>query len=100
MPRHFSALFSTVLFAAVTGELVPALRADQPFPPPGHARPPVHVKVGRDLQPLVTTSPTGLSPSAVRKFYGFDQITGIGSGQIIGIVTAYDDPNIEADFGV
>ncbi|HLZ92088.1 MAG TPA: S53 family peptidase [Candidatus Acidoferrum sp.] len=35
-----------------------------------------------------------------RHAYGFDQITNQGSGQIIGIVDAYDDPNIESDLGV
>jgi subtilase family serine protease len=39
-------------------------------------------------------------PSAIRHAYGFDQITNKGAGQVIGIVDAYDDPNIESDLGV
>ena len=41
-----------------------------------------------------------MSPSAIRLAYGFDQITNQGAGQFIGIVDAYDDPNIESDLGV
>lgn len=47
--------------------------------------------------PLATTGPTGFTPAQVRKFYGFDLITNTGSGQTIGIVTAYDNPNLAAD---
>jgi len=39
-------------------------------------------------------------PSQMRHAYGFDQITNQGSGQVVGIVDAYDDPNIESDLGV
>ena len=63
-------------------------------PPIGYARPPIHVKGN------ATSAPTGLSPAQARQAYGFDQITNQGSGQIIGIVDAYDDPNIESDLGV
>lgn len=61
----------------------------------GHARPPFH------LNPNVTsTSPSGLTPARVRRAYGFDQISNGGAGQVIAVVDAYDDPNIEADLGV
>jgi subtilase family serine protease len=43
---------------------------------------------------------TAYTPSQVRHAYGFDQVTNQGSGQVIGIVDAYDDPNIETDLGV
>ncbi|HVX10130.1 MAG TPA: Ig-like domain-containing protein [Pirellulales bacterium] len=48
-------------------------------------------------------SPEGLSPSAVREAYNFDQIQlprgtpADGTGQTIAIVDAYDDPNIVGD---
>ena len=71
-----------------------------PIQPPGHARPPFRLNTDWAMQPLATTSPTGLIPSAVRKFYGFDLIANTGAGQIIGIVTAFDNPNVEADLGV
>ena len=41
-----------------------------------------------------------MSPSATRRAYGFDLISNLGAGQVIGIVDAYDDPNIESDLGV
>jgi len=40
------------------------------------------------------------SPSQMRHAYGFDQVTNQGSGQVIGIVDAYDHPNIESDLAV
>src|SRR6266568_29229 len=76
------------------------LAGSPPLPPPGHARPPFHLKLNDALEPMATSGPKGLSPAAVRHFYTFDQISNLGSGQIIGIVTAYDDPNIESDLGV
>src|SRR5712691_3460673 len=64
-------------------------------PPAGYARPPIHLK-GTNA----TTGPRGMSPSATRHAYGFDLILNQGAGQVIGIVDAYDDPNIESDLGV
>jgi subtilase family serine protease len=53
------------------------------------------------VHPQVTLStPNGYSPSQIRHAYGFDQISNQGTGQIIGIVDAYDDPNAEADLAV
>jgi subtilase family serine protease len=43
---------------------------------------------------------TAYTPLQVRHAYGFDQVTNQGAGQVIGIVDAYDDPNVEADLGV
>src|ERR1700675_1390524 len=43
---------------------------------------------------------TAYTPAQMRHAYGFDQVTNQGSGQIIGIVDAYDDPNAESDLGV
>lgn len=40
------------------------------------------------------------TPSQIRHAYGFDQVANQGVGQVIGIVDAFDDPNIEADLGV
>src|SRR5437868_7321221 len=60
-------------------------------PAPGIAQPPLRI------QSDATTSPTGVSPTRIRHGYGFSSITNQGSGQTIGIVDAYDDPNIAAD---
>ncbi|HLW64075.1 MAG TPA: S53 family peptidase [Gemmataceae bacterium] len=52
------------------------------------------------------TVPAYLAPAQVRHAYGFDQIqfsssgknvAGDGSGQIIAVITAFDDPNITSD---
>lgn len=60
-------------------------------PPLGYARPPFHIKRNS------ITGPVGLLPQQIRHFYGFDQIPNQGAGQVIGIVDAYDDPNIASD---
>jgi subtilase family serine protease len=44
--------------------------------------------------------PSGIFPAQMKTAYGFKQIPNYGKGQIIGIVDAYDDPNIESDLGV
>jgi len=44
--------------------------------------------------------PSGLSPSQVSTAYGFNAISAQGQGQVIAIVDAFDDPNIEADLAV
>src|ERR1700688_1065780 len=64
-------------------------------PPVGYARPPIHLK-GTNA----SKGPSGMSPSATRHAYGFDLISNQGAGQVIGIVDAYDDSNIESDLGV
>jgi subtilase family serine protease len=43
---------------------------------------------------------SALAPAQVRRAYGFDRVNNQGHGQMIGIVDAYDDPNIESDLGV
>src|SRR5882672_9678109 len=55
-------------------------------------------------QPHLALSPaasfssfSGYSPSQIRHAYGFDQVSGDGSGQTIAIVDAFNDPNIAAD---
>ncbi|MES2354113.1 MAG: S53 family peptidase [Pseudomonadota bacterium] len=63
--------------------------------PQGYARPPFHITPN-----VTSTTPTGLTPARVRRAYGFDQIANQGEGQVIGIVNAYDHPNIEADLAV
>lgn len=46
---------------------------------------------------LATTSPTGYRPVQVRQAYGFDEVSNNGAGQIIGIVSAFDNPAAAAD---
>jgi subtilase family serine protease len=54
----------------------------------------------RLVKPHVTTSPTGLSPDAVKGAYQFPTSPTAGAGKTIAIVDAYDDPTAEADLGV
>jgi subtilase family serine protease len=44
-----------------------------------------------------TISPSGYAPDQIRRAYGFDRVISDGSGQVIGIVDAYDDPTIAND---
>jgi len=60
---------------------------------------------------ITSNTPIGLTPTQVRHAYGFDQLSCsysgtfgspnlCGYGQVIAIVDAYDDPNIENDLNV
>lgn len=69
-------------------------RSGGPLPSPGYARPPFHITRNASAGPI------GLSPAQVANFYGFNGISNQGEGQTIGIIDAYDDPNIESDLGV
>src|SRR5207245_2770821 len=62
-------------------------------PPGGEAHPPFRVHGN------ARTSPTGYSPTQIRHAYGFDQQGATGADQVIGIVDAFDDPNIAANLG-
>ena len=65
-----------------------------PRAPRGFARPPLH------LHGAAKRNPAGLSPQQIRRFYGFDQLPARGYGgddQVVAIVDAYDNPNVEAD---
>ena len=59
------------------------------------AQPPLRMRPNGGAGPAY-----GLQPAMVRHAYGFDLVTNQGAGQTIGIVDAYDDPNIEADLAV
>ncbi len=67
----------------------------------GVAHHPLYLKVfGQDQKgrPIITnTTPKGYTPDHVRTAYGFSSLTATGSGQVIGIVDAYDAPKIASD---
>lgn len=56
-----------------------------------HAHPPIA------LQGNTTPAASGYTPAQVRHAYGVDSLATDGSGQIIGIVEAYDDPAVGGD---
>src|SRR5574341_1123918 len=49
------------------------------------------------LRPNATSSPTGLSPAQILSAYNFPTSSTAGSGVIIAIVDAYNDPNAESE---
>ncbi|MFN7994671.1 MAG: S53 family peptidase [Bryobacteraceae bacterium] len=60
-----------------------------------YMRPPLHR--------LVTPpgfQPDGIAVGKMRAAYGLNLIKNYGKGQVIAIIDAFDDPNIEADLGV
>src|SRR5262249_66245 len=75
-------------------------RAVCPGPPASAAH--CHALVATDARgnPLVSSSPTGLSPATVKSAYNFPTSSTGGAGKTIAIVDAYDDPTAESDLGV
>jgi subtilase family serine protease len=87
-----TALLSGVAFAASSQPVCPGPAAE------GSAR--CHSQVTNDQngKPFASSSPTGYGPTQFRTAYN---LTSTGSSSTtIGIVDAYDDPNIESDLGV
>jgi len=72
----------------------PAFATPGMVPPGWQAHPPIHLK-----SPIATLLPSGFSPNSIKTAYGFPAALQ-GAGQVIGIVDAYDNPNIEADLNV
>jgi len=84
-----------LLFSSI---LLIALNAQAELSPEDGARivhPPYRIKPNTP-----SFAPSGYSPQQMQKAYGLAGITNQGAGQIIGIVDAYDNPNIESDLGV
>ena len=64
--------------------------------------PPLHLAARSGAAPAAIpgcVTPTCYAPAELRQGYGFNAIQGVGGGQIIAIVDAYDDPAAEADLG-
>ena len=79
-------------FVVLSASLLAQAPANLHGPPEWiEARPPIHIL------PFVTTSPSGYSPARMRHAYGFDQVTGNGAGQTIGMVDAYGSSSIQND---
>jgi subtilase family serine protease len=69
---------------------------------PGEARCHSLVRVDNSGQPLPTTAPSGYGPADLQAAYKLPASTlgGVGTGQTIAIVDAYDDPKAESDLAV
>jgi subtilase family serine protease len=86
-------LLSAVAMAAGSRPVCPGPAAE------GNARCHARVVVDQRGNPLATSGPNGYSPIQFQTAYGLPSVTS-GSGQTIGIVDAYDDPNIAKDLAV
>ena len=87
-------LFRTaVLAAALTPVAAQAQFGDR------EATPPIRVIMRGNGTPSSST-PTGTTPAQMLRAYGFSGIANKGAGQTIGIIDAFDNPNIEADLAV
>ena len=77
------------------GPAAPAQIVIQSVAPEGYALPTYHARPA-----AVNNRPSGLFPSVVQRFYGFERLPGNGAGQTIAVIDAFDDPNIESNLGV
>jgi subtilase family serine protease len=85
--------FLTAIVLSATVAAVPQRGGAAAAGPPEtlEARHPIHVRGN------ATPAPTGYAPSQIRHAYGFDRLSVDGSGLVIAIVDAFDDPNIAGD---
>lgn len=97
-----SLLASTIGFAQAEAPALPDQAVEHmPVCPPGPAEiARCHVRVATDVKgkPLVTTSPTGLTPAQLHVAYNLPTTT--ATNQIIAIVDAYDSPTVKSDLDV
>jgi subtilase family serine protease len=96
MVKKFKLKKTTLLIIAASAlsTLVYAKPELAPLPSNWKAHPPIHLKSKN-----ATLAPAGMSPAQIKKAYGIPS-TSQGAGQVIAIIDAYDDPNIESDLGV
>lgn len=87
------ALLSAAAMAAGSRPVCPGPAAE------GDARCHAHVRTGPNGNPVTNAVPSGYGPTQFRTAYSLPSMTS-GVGQTIGIVDAYDDPNIEKDLAV
>jgi hypothetical protein len=94
--QKWQGIFTALLLTLFSLPAYAAPGAAAAVPAEWVAKPPIHINkvIGPEL-----AGPQGFSPAQIRQAYGFTN-TYQGAGQIIAIVDAYDDPNIEADLGV
>jgi hypothetical protein len=80
--------------------LPPGVSDPCPAPSPGQATCASLIGARSGASPnATTTTPAGYGPSDLRSAYGFPSSTNGSGGQTVAVVTAYDDPNAENDFG-
>ena len=90
--KKLFALLSLIGALVLLGTSLPAAAQNPAGPPKAwQANPPIHAR------PFASTSPSGYSPAQIQQAYGFNTLSGDGSGQTIAIIDAYDDPTIQSD---
>lgn len=108
LARYTQIVAKSVLGLAAAAALVPAAGAQQfvrlrlphiapTGEPVAFTRPPIHVVTTADLSAPPSSA---FTPAVIRHAYGFDLVPNQGAGQTIGVIDAYDDPNIESDLAV
>lgn len=88
---HRYRLVVFVLSLTLVYVLPSAVQADEPPPDNWHAHPPIHV------QGQLLAAPTGYTPDQIRHAYGIDLVPADGTGQVIGLIDAYDAPTAAHD---
>src|SRR5664279_2697676 len=91
--KRQSLLVASILLVLVAATV--PMMAQHPDGSKLFAYPPIRIAVQQD-----SSSPHGIFPVQMKAAYGFNKVPNQGQGQIIGIVDAFDDPNIESDLGV
>lgn len=84
-------LFSCMTAYAIDGDL--PQEASWAMPKVSH---PIHIKP-KPVGSTIASSPQGITPDEIKTVYGINKLTNQGEGQIIAIVTPYDDPYAESD---
>ena len=87
-------------FVGVTLLLISPLISAQDSPETPEPLPYVVAHPPIQIVPFISSTPIGYTPSKMRHAYGFDLVTGTGSGQTIAIVEAYGSPTIQADLNL
>jgi subtilase family serine protease len=90
--KRLIAFVSPILLSILS---LPAQAAPSSLPSGWHARLPIHHK---KVPHSLLGSPGAFTPAQIKQAYGFPT-TAQGEGQVIAIIDAFDDPNIEADLG-
>jgi subtilase family serine protease len=101
-PPPFGGLLASLVFALSASVIAEPFRVFDP-PAPGHARPPLWVKVDGVNKPgsIISVSAPPYTPQQVQLAYGFNALYSAGTtgeGQTIALIDAYDDTeSIQSD---
>src|SRR5208337_348890 len=89
MKKYLLSSLSLILVLAATAPSMAQIGGNRLY-----AYPPIKVTA------VNFAGPNGYSPAQIRAAYSINAIPNQGQGQIVAIVDAYDNPNVEADLQV